>query len=386
MTDKIAFFVISTHLGGAERSLLDFLKEVTDKKQSLVVVTPKKTGPLIDELTQLNIPTSCIPLPSWFLKVSKKRKAYSFMLAPILPFLILKHLMQIHLSITENKITKIHSTGLKYHILLCLYSLFNKQIHFFIHLRDIIHSRGLLLFFQFYGSSKNVHFIANSSITADSLAALQPTLIYNGFDSKTYHKENSQLKQRLNIPKDHKLVAIIGVIARWKGQREFLQAAHSILQKRNDIHFLIVGNEIYDTSGENGELSYLKAQARQEHSQQNIHFLDFQKNLIPIYSGLDALAHCSIHPEPFGRVIVEAMMCQCPVTASNEGGPLEIIEPNQNGLLHDIKNIKSLTSNILKLIDDPQFSLQLTEKALDDSQRFSMDNYVKNMKEQLFKS
>ncbi len=35
--------------------------------------------------------------------------------------------------------------------------------------------------------------------------------------------------------------------------------------------------------------------------------------------------HYSTRPEPFGRVILEAMACGVPVIAAAEGGPLEIV-------------------------------------------------------------
>jgi glycosyltransferase involved in cell wall biosynthesis len=47
----------------------------------------------------------------------------------------------------------------------------------------------------------------------------------------------------------------------------------------------------------------------------------------------DVVVHASTAPEPFGRVIVEAMLAGRPVVASAAGGVLEIVEAEKTGLL-----------------------------------------------------
>jgi len=47
----------------------------------------------------------------------------------------------------------------------------------------------------------------------------------------------------------------------------------------------------------------------------------------------DLVAHTSTVPEPFGRVIVEAMLCERPVVAAGAGGVVELVEPGKTGWL-----------------------------------------------------
>ena len=47
----------------------------------------------------------------------------------------------------------------------------------------------------------------------------------------------------------------------------------------------------------------------------------------PLLSQLDVLLHCSVKPEPFGRVIIEGMAVGVPVIAARDGGVPEIITP-----------------------------------------------------------
>jgi glycosyltransferase involved in cell wall biosynthesis len=47
----------------------------------------------------------------------------------------------------------------------------------------------------------------------------------------------------------------------------------------------------------------------------------------------DLVTHTSTAPEPFGRVIVEAMLCGTPVIAAGAGGATELIEHGKTGWL-----------------------------------------------------
>jgi glycosyltransferase involved in cell wall biosynthesis len=58
-----------------------------------------------------------------------------------------------------------------------------------------------------------------------------------------------------------------------------------------------------------------------------VHLFPFQAKIEKVFPEFDLTLHYSLRPEPFGRVIVEAMACGIPVVAANEGGPREILGP-----------------------------------------------------------
>lgn len=384
MSKKIAFFSIATHLGGAERSLLEFLSNYKEKNSNILVVVPKQDGPLIDELKKLNIKVQKINLQSWALSLSRNRPIELLFKSPLLPLALLQYLKQINDLVKNEKIDCIHSTGLKNHIFLGLFSKWiNAKVKIVIHLRDIIHQGWIRRFFNKISNSKNITFVSNSKVTADSVAPLKTEIIYNGFDTHLFQKTKGVLRVQLNIPSGAFIVGIVGAIARWKGQREFINSAKDVLTKNNQIHFVVIGDEIYDTHAETGEKQLLLDQVQKENLQGNIHFLGFQKNLPPIYSDIDVLVHASIKPEPFGRVIVEAMLCECAVTASKSGGPLEIIEDRKSGLLHPPKDSQAMAQNILWYYNNPEKKALISKNARLACQRFSMKNYVEKLSQNL---
>lgn len=378
----IGFFVISTQLGGAERSLLDFFKHSPSTKDFIVIV-PKETGPFIDELKKISIEHEVLRLPIWFLQLSRKKLLRSILKVPLIPFLLLNQIIKINQFAQEKNVHQIHTTGIKYHILLCLYGKWNKSIPILIHLRDVISKSYLKEFFYSFNKQPNIQFIANSKATAEALPDIEMTILYNCFDEKYFKVGSSDLKANLGLAKSTPLIALVGVVARWKGQREFIDAAKLVLQKMPQVHFLIVGDEIYDTDSEIGEKQYLVNKISQLNLESSFHFLGFQKDLLPVYNGIDILVHASIYPEPFGRVIVEAMLCERPVTASKSGGPLEIINPPKDGLLHIPTDQQSMANNILELLTDKNKYQEISKQARQTSLRFNMNEYVTKLNQLL---
>ena len=373
------FFVISTHLGGAEKSLIELLLELKEQKKHWMVITSKDKGPLVDLLNQYGFEHKSLGLSDRYLKVSRQKSLYTLLMLPWLAAYSLVVLYRMQNLIKTNHINTIHSTGLKFHILLGLLAWLNPTRKYVLHLRDIIHRNWLRHGLKILSRPSNIQWLSNSYLTQKSLEPIPSYVIYNGFIKPQSKPRN--LRKDLSIPENAPLIGIVAVIARWKGQREFLQAARQVLDKQPNCHFLIVGSEIYDTGSETGELEALKKIAAQNLPSEQIHFLPFQTDIQTIYQNLDVLVHASIKPEPFGRVIVEAMMEGVCVTASDQGGPVEIIEPKVSGLLHKQGDPQSMADNILSLLNNNDLRNNISAGAQKRSEFFSMEHHKQKMAE-----
>lgn len=58
--------------------------------------------------------------------------------------------------------------------------------------------------------------------------------------------------------------------------------------------------------------------------------------------------------EPFGLTILEASACGCPVVATQEGGPPEIIRNCENGLLVDPRDTAAIQDSLKKILTDDE--------------------------------
>ena len=65
----------------------------------------------------------------------------------------------------------------------------------------------------------------------------------------------------------------------------------------------------------------------------------------------DAVLSCSIKPEAFGRVILEAQAMGRQVIAFDHGGAQELINNNESGILSPVKDSTKLAENISKVLN-----------------------------------
>ena len=76
---------------------------------------------------------------------------------------------------------------------------------------------------------------------------------------------------------------------------------------------LLVGDALF---GEYEYLEQLHHQVKRLGLGDRVHFLGFRSDIPQLMSLCDLIAHTSTAPEPFGRVIVEGMLCGKPVVAA----------------------------------------------------------------------
>src|SRR5690606_2102283 len=150
-------------------------------------------------------------------------------------------------------------------------------------------------------------------------------VIPNGFDPAPYEaafadrpRLRESLRSELGFQGEDKLVALVGRQAEWKGQHIAIEA----LRELPDVHLLLVGDALF------GEVEYrarLQRMTKELGLEDRVHHLGFRDDIPSLMQAVDAVVHTSTVPEPFGRVIVEAMLSRVPVVASEGGGAAEIV-------------------------------------------------------------
>jgi glycosyltransferase involved in cell wall biosynthesis len=171
------------------------------------------------------------------------------------------------------------------------------------------------------------------------------TVVPNGVDLDRFKplERTGWIHQLLGIPRTARLIGMPAVFARWKGHELVIDAFRSIANAFPDAHLVFAGGSIYDTVAErefgkqlekmiSGQRPGIRGQGSApglasvtSDPESRIHALPFQPKIESMYPELDIVVHYSLRPEPFGRVILEAMACGIPVLAADEGGPVEIL-------------------------------------------------------------
>jgi glycosyltransferase involved in cell wall biosynthesis len=146
-------------------------------------------------------------------------------------------------------------------------------------------------------------------------------LVYNGIDPHPYDglAETSRefLRGELGLSPGL-LVGLFGRITEWKGQRVLIEA----LPRLPHAQALIVGSPMF---GQDAELTYLKSLAERLGVAARVRFLGQRPDVPRLMRAVDLVVHCSTAPEPFGRVIVEALLAGTPVLAAEGGASREIL-------------------------------------------------------------
>ncbi len=114
------------------------------------------------------------------------------------------------------------------------------------------------------------------------------------------------------------LVGLFGRISPWKGQDVLVDA----VSRLPDIDAAIVGDALF---GETAFRDRLAARIASPDLAGRVHLLGHRSDVPALLQAVDIVVHCSTAPEPFGRVIVEAMLAGRPVIASADGASAEIL-------------------------------------------------------------
>lgn len=375
---KVLHYCISTHLGGAEQSLLSLVKNSHSQDWEHHLLLPKEDGPLIDELHKCNINYSVVPMPSSFMSLSRqKRNSFSSLLSL---FKIPSYLSQLTREVRKTQPDLICTTGVKCHLLITFIKL-RVSCPIVWYVRDIFSSSLLKSTFLTLGQLAKVSVISNSSATKESFP-IASEVIFNGFDIPSSQLERADfLHQRLNLPSQAPLVGILGAFAHWKGQKDFLHmAAQLIHEKSSKAHFVLIGDEIYDTRGDKKITAELKELCKKLDIEKHVHFTGFLKETDLALQSLNILVHASIHPEPFGRVIVEGMLNHTPVVAADAGGAKEIIENGISGYLCPAQDTNAYVTKIETLLKNKSLNQEISQNAYRRAvSHFSMKTYVEKV-------
>lgn len=195
--------------------------------------------------------------------------------------------------------------------------------------------------------------IANSQATAAAFVAAGGAVqnvvtIPNGIDPAAWRildlEARRCLRETLGVA-EGPVLGIFGRLAEWKGQHILLEA----VARLPGVRAIVVGDALF------GEVEYrdrLMARARELDVERRVRFLGFRDDVAALMQACDIVVHASIAPEPFGRVIVEAMLAGLPVIASAAGGAREIVEDGRSGILVPPGDPEVLAAAVRDLLAD----------------------------------
>jgi L-malate glycosyltransferase len=198
-------------------------------------------------------------------------------------------------------------------------------------------------------------------------------VIHNGVDLDRFEKANEDDSAKRHTTGGRLCVGIIGELAPIKGQENFLRAAAIVSSRRDDVDFIIAGED-HSRTGENRRL--LERMIGELKLSQRVRITSWAHDVVELLRTFDVFVSAS-HAESFGIAMVEAMAGGVPVVATMTAGAREIIDADKTGLLVPIGDAEALAAAICQLLDDGTARERLAANARRMvRERFSLDRMV----------
>ena len=185
--------------------------------------------------------------------------------------------------------------------------------------------------------------------------------IYNGIDPQimTAQQSSDSIRRKFRIHAGCPLVGIVGNIKEWKGQETIIRAWPMIEKQYPTAVCMLIGDVSPADLDYKLQLDRLMSDLQ---IRDKIVFTGYTDDVGSHLAALDIAVHTSVAPEPFGRVLIEAMALRKPLVGAAEGAVPEIIEDGKTGLLFRPGNAKELADCILELLDNPRTAAQMADR------------------------
>ncbi|MRX43668.1 glycosyltransferase [Agromyces kandeliae] len=154
----------------------------------------------------------------------------------------------------------------------------------------------------------------------------------------------------------------VGMLARidpWKGQAELLEAFARAFAGR-DIRLQFAGGAPF---GHEGYLAELRRRADELGLGAQVDLLGHVDDVPRLLEGWDVAVQYSTRPEPLGQNVLQYLAAGRVVVAAGEGGPLEWVADDVNGLLVPPRDVDALAGALRRLDADPELRARLAGAA-----------------------
>lgn len=249
------------------------------------------------------------------------------------------------------------------------------------HLRDILDHRHFsaanVRVVVAAANQRAVRVVANSRATADAFVAAGGkralvTVVHNGIDPAPFDALGPdscrEVRAALGISPGAYVVGCFSRLHPWKGQTVLLDA----VERMPAVHALVVGGALF--AGEAPYEAELRARAGLPSLAGRVHLLGARDDVPRLLVACDVVVHPSVLAEPFGRVLVEAMLAGRPVVATAGGGVPEVVTDGETGVLVPPGDARALGDALDGLRRDPIRGAALARRAsVHARQRFSRD-------------
>jgi glycosyltransferase involved in cell wall biosynthesis len=214
-------------------------------------------------------------------------------------------------------------------------------------------------FDRWLGRHLSAHVYISNAVASHHIAQGLPPenarVIHNAVDLEQFEppRNGTAVRHQLGLRPEHLVVGNVGRLDWWKGHDVFLRAVAGLVGRVPNLRALIVGGA--DGRADNrAYVARLHALVEELSLADRVTFTGYRDDIPDVMAALDLVVHSSTEPEPFGRVVIEAMAARRPVVATAAGGVPEIVEDGVHGSLVPPGDAEALAEAMAGLLSDEE--------------------------------
>jgi glycosyltransferase involved in cell wall biosynthesis len=167
------------------------------------------------------------------------------------------------------------------------------------------------------------------------------------------------LRARLSLPQDARLVGYVGRIAHVKALDVLAKAAQRVVSTAPQVHFVLFGEALF---GQTGYKQALVEQVASIGIGDHWHWLGYTQDVSSYLSQIDCLTLPS-RREALGLALLEAGIAGKPAVGTHVGGIPEVIVDGETGILVPPEDSEALAAAILHLLQNPLQAEEMGRRA-----------------------
>lgn len=195
-----------------------------------------------------------------------------------------------------------------------------------------------------------------------------------GIDKDEYNLYNfsrEEYRKKLELDKDDFVILILAEINKNKNHIQMIKAIDLLKDKYPNIKLLCAGK---------GPLEeMLRVKVKELSLEKNIRFLGFRTDKKELLYSCDCVSLMSIR-EGLGKCLMEGMIAERVIVATNTRGPKELIEDNKSGFLVEVGDYKNTACKIEELYKSDSKRLEFISKSKKKVSKYYMDNVIDEIK------
>lgn len=223
--------------------------------------------------------------------------------------------------------------------------------------------------------------IAVSQAVADWVGVPETRVIHNGVaEPRLPPAEREARRRELLAGRRGPLVGWIGRVSSWKGHEAFLELARRAAACWPEAVFVVAGGA---PAGSERLVEELRASLAADPAGGRIRYLGEVADGPRLAGSLDVLVACPTRPDPFPRVVQEALWQGVPVLAVRTGGLPELVRDDVTGALVDRATADDLLAGLTRLLAGDRLAAMGAAAREDAVTRFDMGRFVRQVEGEL---